>query len=313
MVKEHCFHWRMASFVCGMVLACVSAQGFAFDEDSYQNVPIAAVVAEHAGEGGVDPTGKITTMLTIEARINKLQDVVMYQGRKRVISDMHRKLIDGYLKATKNSTNFGAIHPFLKNEIEVRDERGTAYWIPIQESLEKWVEGEKWVRLFLSYNGSVNNDPVLVIHTIKAEDMLSAAEKELTGMINRHDDGAYASRALLYFEKGLYFLAVRDFEKAMELSPDYINTVLYFNGANAYYENFLKYHNTNDLARAQNILDTVGENNFDDKAYCLRGSIYFELKDYANALKNYNKAIKLNPENNTRLRYFLNESRKHVK
>lgn len=94
-----------------------------------------------------------------------------------------------------------------------------------------------------------------------------------------------------YYEIGLkhYYLAIQDFDKAIELNPDY--TTAYNNRGFAYYK-LGKY----DLAIQD--FDTVIELDPDyTTAYINRGAAYRRLKQYDLAIQDFDKAIQLDPDN----------------
>ncbi len=101
------------------------------------------------------------------------------------------------------------------------------------------------------------------------------------------NDVAYNNRGTIYYEKGEYDMAIADYNKAVAISPRYIEA--YYNRAKVY--NATKQYELaiSDYSKAIEINPKLTE------AYINRGSIYKTTGQYALAISDYDKAIELNP------------------
>ena len=102
-----------------------------------------------------------------------------------------------------------------------------------------------------------------------------------------NDAAAYVNRGYAYNEKNEYDLALADYNKAIELKPNYEN--VYNNRGSAYkgkgeYDKALA-----DYNKAIELNPNYAE------AYNNRGNVYSDKGEYDKALADYNKAIELNP------------------
>ena len=98
----------------------------------------------------------------------------------------------------------------------------------------------------------------------------------------------YNNRGNAYRDKGVYDLAITDYNKAIELNRDYVDA--YYNRGNAY-------SNQGELDRA--ITDynkVIGINPDDIQAYNNRGNAYVGKDEIDLAFGDYSKAIKLKPD-----------------
>ncbi|MFH1958376.1 MAG: tetratricopeptide repeat protein [bacterium] len=100
---------------------------------------------------------------------------------------------------------------------------------------------------------------------------------------------AYNNRGNTYRDKGEYDRAIRDYNKAIELNPEF--TAVYINRG-------IAYHDKGEYDRAIRDYDKVIELNPEYAvAYNNRGFNYNEKGEYDRAIRDYNKAIELDPEN----------------
>ncbi|MCA2896703.1 tetratricopeptide repeat-containing S1 family peptidase, partial [Microcystis sp. M039S1] len=98
---------------------------------------------------------------------------------------------------------------------------------------------------------------------------------------------AYYNRGVLYYDQKKYELALADWNKAIELNPNF--TDAYYNRGNLYY-NQQKY----DLALSD-YNKAIDINPNDAGAYLNRGGLYSYQQKYELALADFNKAIEINP------------------
>lgn len=98
---------------------------------------------------------------------------------------------------------------------------------------------------------------------------------------------AYFSRGNAFKYENNYKLALADFNKAIELDPNYSQA--YYNRGTAFED-----QNKHDLALADFNKAIELDPNF-APAYNNRGNVYLNLNQYEMALTDFNKAIKLNP------------------
>ncbi len=114
------------------------------------------------------------------------------------------------------------------------------------------------------------------------------ARKLLSVLENLEDAQSYCNRGLVYQNKGEHNLAMKDFNKAIELNPEFID---------AYYSRGMNYCFTNEYDLA--ILDfnkTIELSPENTNAYFMRGFAYLNKTEYDLAIKDYSKVIELNPE-----------------
>ncbi|MGB3653799.1 MAG: tetratricopeptide repeat protein [Rivularia sp. (in: cyanobacteria)] len=98
----------------------------------------------------------------------------------------------------------------------------------------------------------------------------------------------FSNRGILYKDQKKWELAVADFNKAIQINPDY--TTAYFNRA-ILYEDQKKWK----LALAD-YNKAIQINPNDAEVYINRANLYYDQKKWKLALGDYNKAIQINPE-----------------
>ncbi|TRU05080.1 MAG: serine protease [Microcystis sp. Msp_OC_L_20101000_S702] len=119
--------------------------------------------------------------------------------------------------------------------------------------------------------------------------------------INPNFAEAYNNRGLLYYNQQKYELALADYSKAIEINP---NFALAYNNRGGIYYNQQKYELAlADFNKAIEINPNLAE------AYLNRGGIYYNQQKYELALADFNKAIEINPNlaeayNNRGLLYY---------
>ncbi|MGB2728304.1 MAG: tetratricopeptide repeat protein [Halobacteriota archaeon] len=114
-----------------------------------------------------------------------------------------------------------------------------------------------------------------------------ATDGEIKENVRKHLTDAYNNRGTAYGKKGEFDRAIEDFDKVIELNPEY---------ASAYYNRGLTYSNLKRDKEA--IADYNKAIELDPKyayAYNNRGTAYRNLKRDEEAIADYNKAIELNP------------------
>ncbi len=100
--------------------------------------------------------------------------------------------------------------------------------------------------------------------------------------------GAYNNRGVAYVAKRDFDKAIQNYDKAIELKPDY---------ADAYYNRGIAYVAKRDFDKAIQNYDKAIELKPDyAKAYNNRGVAYGKKRDFDKAIQNYDKAIELKPD-----------------
>ena len=100
--------------------------------------------------------------------------------------------------------------------------------------------------------------------------------------------GIYLNRGVAYAKQGKYAVAISNFNKAIELDPDYADA--YFNRGAAYDESGQSTKAFSDYNKA------IQLNPRRPEAYYNRGTAYRDLEQYERALLDFTEAIKLNPK-----------------
>ena len=100
--------------------------------------------------------------------------------------------------------------------------------------------------------------------------------------------GAYNSRGIAYGEKDDFDTAIQNYDKAIEIKPDY---------AEAYNNRGVAYGEKDDFDTAiQNYDKAIEIKPRLAGAYYGRGIAYFEKRDFDKAIQNYDKAIEIKPD-----------------
>lgn len=118
----------------------------------------------------------------------------------------------------------------------------------------------------------------------KAIDLLNQCIEQDSTFVN-----AFYHRGITFFKLGKYELALADFEKAQDLSPD--QSIIWM------YKGFT-YRNLGEADRALDCFSNyISENPTDTSAYSyiLRGKVKYELGDFEGAVNDYDLALKLEP------------------
>ena len=182
---------------------------------------------------------------------------------KKALEKEYRKKIGDILSKMK------AIN---KNVIEIQEQTRTS-------------ERNAWISQILSEaNREIN------------ESRYDAAIRLCTHVIEKDssNDNAYNTRGIAYGQKGMYDLAIRDFNAAINISPQ-----------KHYYSNrALAKMNQNEFDKAiEDYSAAIKIDNSDDQNIASRGYAYFQNKDYKNAIIDFSEAIKINPNEAA---YYLN-------
>ena len=99
---------------------------------------------------------------------------------------------------------------------------------------------------------------------------------------------AYYSRGLAYYDKGEYDRAIEDYNKAIELNPEYTY---------AYNNRGLAYYNKGEYERAKNDFEKAMELDPEDEyPVANMGEIYFQRGEFSSALEWLNKALNMKDE-----------------
>jgi tetratricopeptide (TPR) repeat protein len=98
----------------------------------------------------------------------------------------------------------------------------------------------------------------------------------------------YYHRAIAYYEKEIYDLAISDYSQAIRLDPNY--TTIYFKRGLAYYKKRDYDHAVRDYS------ETIRLDPKDVFALYNRGRAYQAKQDYDHAVRDYNETIRLDPK-----------------
>jgi tetratricopeptide (TPR) repeat protein len=102
------------------------------------------------------------------------------------------------------------------------------------------------------------------------------------------DSDPYLDSANWHIEKGQYTEALKDYNKALEISPDIADIYVYRGFA---------YHNLGQYDEALKDYNKALEFNPNFAvAYSSRGNVYHDLGQYAETLIDYTKALEINPD-----------------
>ncbi|MFN6234249.1 tetratricopeptide repeat protein, partial [Microcystis sp.] len=130
------------------------------------------------------------------------------------------------------------------------------------------------------------NEKYVVLSELKRYDEELAA---ITQAINLAPRAAwYYNRGILYYNQQKYKLALDDYNKAIELNPNY--ALAYYNRGNLYRRQQKYKLALDDYNQAIKI------NPNDAEAYNNRGNLYYDQQKYELALADYNQAIKINSD-----------------
>ena len=103
-----------------------------------------------------------------------------------------------------------------------------------------------------------------------------------------HKAKPYYLRGRVYYQHGDFTQAIADFNKALELAPDFLG---------AYIDRGIVYDAEGNFSQALSDYNmAVKKNPYQPEAYYNRGNIYNKQNNFIQALKDYNKAIELKPD-----------------
>ena len=139
-------------------------------------------------------------------------------------------------------------------------------------------------------DGYFNRGYLLACNDVDDDIALSDFDKAIE--LNPNFVDAYKHKTYIYEHNGQYEKIIPIYKKIIELEPTLEN-----------YDYFLRYLNTyieNGSQKALKICEKIFELfPASSKLYELRGSTYYNLKDYDNAIADYKKAVELNPKEYT--------------
>ncbi len=101
---------------------------------------------------------------------------------------------------------------------------------------------------------------------------------------------AYSNRAYSYAHSGYKGKALADFDEALKINPYY---ALGFYNRGVFYSEYLglNEHAIGDFTRA------IEANHRFEDAYIDRGVVYYKMGEYDNAIKDFDRALEISPEN----------------
>lgn len=120
----------------------------------------------------------------------------------------------------------------------------------------------------------------------RAAKLCSAVNKKINK--NPNDPSLYNEKGLILQKEGEHILAVREFQKALNLKKDYAEAALNC-GISSYWNQ--DWQICIDLMTAASKLDKKNA-----KIYSFRGLAWQELKNFRNAVSDFEKALELDPE-----------------
>jgi len=101
---------------------------------------------------------------------------------------------------------------------------------------------------------------------------------------------SYNNRGLLYFKQGEFSRAVLDFDLAIEKDPNPASAYSYYSNRGLAYS-----HQGNFPQAMADYNKAIGINPYFAEVYSNRGLLYFDQDHFIQAIADYNKAIELNP------------------
>lgn len=107
--------------------------------------------------------------------------------------------------------------------------------------------------------------------------------------LNPTDPNGYSNRGAIYVNLGNDVAALRDYNRALEIDPNHAAS--FNNRANVYLRQRKIKQAMADIRQAFKIKNE----NANADQYDTRGCIYFEMQEYDSAIKDFTKAIELNP------------------
>lgn len=122
--------------------------------------------------------------------------------------------------------------------------------------------------------------------------------------LNPRFAAAYFNRGGVFSEAGNFRAALRDFDEAIKYNPE--NGVYYINRALAYRKTGTLSAALKDLDRAVTILPDTDRNHLD--ARFIRGGVHYEMKQYTQALGDWDFVISTDPDN-ARAYYYRGSTR----
>lgn len=147
-------------------------------------------------------------------------------------------------------------------------------------------EAEKWFKEGLKHLENAPYDLSIECST-KAIELLSKLVKRDPDYVENYAS-TYYNRGTAYSNKGEYDKAIKDYNKAIELNPDF---------AGAYNNRGFAYYHQSDYDKAIENYNTAIELNPDDVgAYNNRGAAYANVGNYKKTIEDFTKAIELNPD-----------------
>src|SRR4030095_3832082 len=156
---------------------------------------------------------------------------------------------------------------------------------PITENTNVKKEEEKIV----TENTEVKKEESKVlVENVKEEPVKTdVVVKEEPVVVVNLDAQDYILKGLAYYENKDFTGALNEYNKAVEISPDF---------AEAYYHRGRAYTELNDFSSAINeYTKTINLNPNHEKAYINRGFIYNETKEYSKAISDFQKGVEINP------------------